>query len=619
LNLKEAGRINQYQMDRNQFIGLILMFALLAVYFTWFAPAPPTPEETVNQKEPAADRTASSRAADVRTKAVEPSDSLIAVENFIKYGAFAFAVEDQEETQKIENEDLIITFSSRGGRIKEVVLKNHRDYTGNPFKLVDASKSQINVIMDHQGKKINLNDLNYSFIKNKAGDTTQVIYTLSNGSFSIRHIYNISKKGFQIGFKTQSDNLNSVLNPTAITYQWNHALNRAERTLEDSRRNANVRYYLANDEYDELPETSDDFEEETLGSQIHWVSFKQKFFSAAIISEKPFNSGYINQKVDFSDSSSIKYMSMNLAIPYSDFVSGLDMKYYFGTNKYNILKEVAPEFEENLDIGWGPLPVVNKFLIIPIFNFLQGFMSNYGLIIVVIVIIIRLILSPLTYKSHMSMAKMRAMKPELDELKEKHGKDMQKMQQEQMNLYRQVGINPLSGCIPVLLQMPILFSLFFFFPNAVELRGESFLWAHDLSTYDSILNLPFEIPFYGDHVSLFTLLMTLSTIATIWSNGQVSASMQGPMKTLQYIMPIMMLFFLNNYASGLTFYYFISNMVTFGQTVLFRKLIDEDKIHQALQENKKKNAGKKKSKFQQRLEDAMKANQEAQRNKKRKK
>ena len=196
---------------------------------------------------------------------------------------------------------------------------------------------------------------------------------------------------------------------------------------------------------------------------------------------------------------------------------------------------------------------------------------------------------------------------------------MQRMQQEQMKLYRQVGINPLSGCIPLLLQMPVLFSLFFFFPNAVELRGESFLWAHDLSTYDSILNLPFKIPFYGDHVSLFTLLMTISTIGTIWSNGQVSASVQGPMKTLQYMMPIMMLFFLNNYASGLTLYYFISNMVTFGQTVLFRKFIDEDKIHQVLQENKKKNSGRRKSKFQQRLEDAMKANQEAQRNRKRKK
>ena len=218
----------------------------------------------------------------------------------------------------------------------------------------------------------------------------------------------------------------------------------------------------------------------------------------------------------------------------------------------------------------------------------------------------------------MSMAKMRAMKPELDEIKERHEGDMQKIQQEQMKLYQQVGINPVSGCIPMLLQMPILFSLFFFFPNAVELRGETFLWAHDLSTYDSILRLPFDIPFYGNHVSLFTLLMTLSTLLYTWSNSQIT-TVQGPMKTLQYIMPVMFLFVLNSYASGLTFYYFVSNMVTFGQTLLFRRTIDEDKIHKVLQENKKKNANKKKSKFQTRLEEAMKASQEAQRNKKKKK
>ena len=209
------------------------------------------------------------------------------------------------------------------------------------------------------------------------------------------------------------------------------------------------------------------------------------------------------------------------------------------------------------------------------------------------------------------------MKPELDELKAKHDGDMQKAQQEQMKLYQKVGINPLSGCIPMLLQMPVLFALFFFFPNAVELRQQSFLWAHDLSTFDSIVNLPFTIPFYGDHVSLFTLLMTVSTILITASNSQMT-SIQGPMKTLQYVMPIMFLFVLNSYASGLTFYYFVSNMLTYGQTLLFRKFIDEDKIKAALEENRKNSANKKKSKFQTRLEEAMKASQEAQRNKKKK-
>ena len=605
-------------MDKNQFTGLMLMFALLAVYFIWFAPDPPPP--TIEEETPV--ESAIVESAEIPATSQEetqlPSDSLLAAENIQKYGAFAFASIGEEELEVIENEEMWITFSSTGGSIKEVVLKNHNDYLGNQFKLIDPSKSSINMIVDHQGKSINLSELTYASEIREQNDTTMISYTMSNGNISLTHLYTIPPSGFQIGYEVKSNGLNTVLNPTDIAFQWNHDVNRAENTLENSRYNSNVRYLQADGDYDELSERSTDFEEETLGSQVKWVSFKQKFFTAAIIVDDNFNSGYINQKVDFADSSTIKKMSMNMAIPYGDFINGFKARYYFGSNNYAILKKVAPDFEENLDMGWGPLPVVNKYLIIPIFHFLQRFMSNYGLIIMIIVIIIRLILSPLTYKSHMSMAKMRVMKPELDEIKEKNDGDMQKTQQEQMKLYQQVGINPLSGCIPMLLQMPILFSLFFFFPNAVELRGESFLWANDLSTYDSIVNLPFSIPWYGDHVSLFTLLMTLSTILYTWSNSQIT-TVQGPMKTLQYVMPIMFLFVLNSYASGLTFYYFVSNMTTFGQTVLFRKFIDEDKIHRILQENKKKNSNKKKSKFQSRLEEAMKASQEAQRQKKKKK
>lgn len=606
-------------MDRNQFTGLILMFALLAVYFIWFAPEPPPPSLEDEVAQTSIQESSDSTAVEETTiQSIATPDSLVAAEKFLKYGSFAFAADGTESTKVVENDELKITFSNIGGSVKEVILKKHKDYLGNQFVLVDPAKSKINLIVDHQGKMVNLSNLTFKAEVQQKGDTTEVTYTMNGNGISLSQVYSIPKKGFQVGYEIKSSGLNALLNPTDISFQWNHSVNRAERTLENSRYNSNVRYYLADGDYDELSERSTDFEEETLGSQIKWVSFKQKFFTASIIADGAFNAGYINQKVDFADTTTIKEMNMNLAIPYGDFMNGFKARYYFGSNNYSILKKVAPEFEENLDMGWGPLPLVNKFLIIPIFHFLQTFMSNYGLIIMVIVIIIRLMLSPLTYKSHMSMAKMRVMKPELDEIKEKHEGDMQKTQQEQMKLYQQVGINPLSGCIPMLLQMPILFSLFFFFPNAVELRGESFLWAHDLSTYDSVLNLPFEIPWYGDHVSLFTLLMTVSTILYTWSNSQIT-TVQGPMKTLQYIMPIMFLFVLNSYASGLTFYYFVSNMTTFGQTVLFRKFIDEDKIHRILQDNKKKNANKKKSKFQTRLEEAMKANQEAQKNRKKKK
>lgn len=308
---------------------------------------------------------------------------------------------------------------------------------------------------------------------------------------------------------------------------------------------------------------------------------------------------------------------MQALIPYEQMVAGTaGFRYYFGPNDYEIMNAVAPEFSENVNMGWSILAGINKYFISYIFKFLEKFFSNYGVIILIMVLIIRLLLSPLTYKSHISMAKMKVMKPELDELKLKYPDDQQKQQKEQMDLYRKVGINPLSGCIPMLIQMPFLFSLFYFFPNAIELRQESFLWATDLSTYDNILNLPFTIPWYGDHVSLFTLLMTMSSILYAWSNSQVS-TVTGPMKTLQYVMPIMFLFFLNSYSSGLTFYYFVSTMSTFGQTMLFRKFVDENKIKSILDENKKKNVNKKKSKFQMKMEEAMK-NQQAQKKKKKK-
>ena len=596
------------------------MFALLAVYFTWFAPEPPVAEEiaALEESESVSEPVTNVVEQDTTSIITSIPDSVKASLNTQKYGAFAFASEGEEAMELVENEELAVYFSNQGGMIKSVTLKKHKDYMGNNLVLMDDSKSKTDLIIDHNGRKINLSELSFTPSIQNIADTIEIIYVLSGNNFSIAQKYQIPPSGFEINYSIETNGLNNVLNPTDINFNWYHAINRAENTLDDSRINSNVRYYQADGEFDELAERSTEFEDETLGGQVKWVSFKQKFFTAAIIADNSFKSGYISQTVDFADTTSVKNLSMQMLIPYADFANGFNARFYFGTNKYDILKGVTDEFEENLDMGWGPLPVVNKYLIIPIFHFIEKFMSNYGIIILIVVIVIRLILSPLTWKSHMSMAKMRAMKPELDEIKEKYEGDMQKTQQEQMKLYQQVGINPVSGCIPMLLQMPILFSLFFFFPNSVELRQQSFLWAHDLSTYDSVLTLPFNIPFYGDHVSLFTLLMTLSTILYTWSNSQIT-TVQGPMKTLQYMMPIMFLFVLNSYASGLTFYYFVSNMTTFGQTILFRKIIDEDKIHKVLQENKKKNANKKKSKFQTRLEEAMKANQEAQKKNKKKK
>jgi YidC/Oxa1 family membrane protein insertase len=264
--------------------------------------------------------------------------------------------------------------------------------------------------------------------------------------------------------------------------------------------------------------------------------------------------------------------------------------------------------------GWPIVRIINRYFIVNVFHFLEKFISNYGIIIIILVLLIRVLLLPLSYKSYISLAKTKVLQPEIEEIKARNGDDMAKVQQEQMKLYQQVGVNPLSGCIPVLLQMPILLALFSLFPNLIELRQKEFLWSSDLSTYDSIATLPFAIPFYGSHVSLFTILMTISSVAYAYFNNQVS-TIQGPMKSLQYIMPIMFMFILNSLPAGLTFYYFVSNVISIGQQVIIRKFVDESKIRRVLEENKLKNKDKKKSRFAQRLEDALKNAEEAKKKK----
>jgi YidC/Oxa1 family membrane protein insertase len=273
---------------------------------------------------------------------------------------------------------------------------------------------------------------------------------------------------------------------------------------------------------------------------------------------------------------------------------------------------VTTGFEENLSLGWPPMSWINRFVIIPVFHFLQKYLTNYGLIIILLVLMVKIILLPLSYSSYLGMAKMKLLKPEMDAIKEKNGDNMAQSQQDTMKLYKQAGVNPFSGCIPLILQMPILFAMFYFFPISIDLRQKSFLWAEDLSTYDSILNLPFTIPFYGAHVSLFVLLMTVSTLIYTWQNNQIS-SVAGPMKSMSYIMPIVLVFVLNSFSAGLSFYYFVSNLITFAQQAIIKRFVDEDKIKAIMEENKKKAATGtgKKSKFMTKLEEAMKASEEA--------
>jgi YidC/Oxa1 family membrane protein insertase len=385
----------------------------------------------------------------------------------------------------------------------------------------------------------------------------------------------------------------------------------SQEKSKNNQRMASTAYFkYLEEEPDYISESEN--ETTTLDAKIKWVAFKQQFFTCALIANNHFEKNGANiTSINESDSSNyIKTFSSNLSIPIPNEKESFGMQFYFGPNHYQTLKSYDIQLEKVLPLGWGIFGWLNKFIVIPVFNFLDGFNLNYGIIILILTIFLKILLFPIAYKTYLSSAKMRILKPEIDEINKKFEKeDPMKKQSATMELYRKAGVNPLAGCIPVLLQMPILIALIRFFPASIELRQQPFLWAHDLSTYDSIWEfgvIPVINSIYGDHVSLFALLMTASTILYTWSNNQLmGTSNQLPgMKFMMYAMPFVFLGFLNNYSAGLSYYYFLANMITFGQTSLMKLFVNEKELHRKIEENKKKPV--KKSSFQQRLEQLQK-------------
>ncbi|MTI21307.1 membrane protein insertase YidC [Fulvivirga sp. RKSG066] len=592
-------------MDKNQATGLVLIALLVILYFQFFAPDPVEPENKETTTE--ATTTPEEDVKQTETTITAVDDSVLNEEIKQKYGIFAAGGQGEESFTTIETDYLKIDFSNKGGVPKNVILTKFKNSSGGPLVLFNDSSNNFHLKATASGRQVDLHELYYTANKSQKGDSILLSYALNLGEGkSIEHIYTIPKTGYQVGYQLNLNGLKNYITKDELIYEWNDRMIAQEKDIEMSRRNSTINFYTTDEDFDNLAEGSNSLEEASVEG-VKWVALKQRFFIAAIVADKSFGKGKFSTNINPADTNTVKDAKVRLTIPLEDVTSGTgNYKYFFGPNDYYLLDDVADEFSRNLALGWPPMKWVNKFVIIPLFDFLSSFIGNYGIIIIIMVLIIKLALSPLSYKSYVSMAKMKVLKPELDEIKEKHGEDMSKAQQEQMKLYQKVGVNPVSGCIPMLLQMPILLAMFYFFPQSIELRQEGFLWANDLSTYDSILNLPFTIPFYGDHVSLFVLLMTMSTIMMTYSQQQVS-TVQGPMKAFSYMMPLIFMFVLNSYPAALSFYYFVSNIVTFGQQTLIRKFIDEDKIKQILEENKKKNANKKKSKFQQKLEDAMKA------------
>jgi YidC/Oxa1 family membrane protein insertase len=590
-------------MDKNQATGLILFAAVILTYSFFFATSPETPPAETSPASTEASVETPQATSTTATAALP--DSVLNLERQAKFGELATWTVGEETSILLENDVVKITLSNKGGSIQEVLLKNYVSWKSEPLFLLDSAQTSLNYSLDTRLGPINLNEL--YFVPKVSSEEVEgvkhqtVTFTASSPSGQLVQKYTLKEGAYTLEKSFEIEGLQGIVTAKALKIDWKDEIKSQEKDLAESRRKTQVNYYLADGTYENLG-LSDDPEEAKVAEPVKWVGFSQRFFTAGIIADSVFQEVNLNQSTP-ADSSLVRSMSASLSLPILE--GQANLTYYFGPDQYKTLKAITPGFEENVDMGYFFVSWVNKYIVVHLFEFLEKYFDSYGIIIILIVLLIKLALSPLTYKSYIGMAKMRVIKPEIDELKEKYGDDPTKMQQEQMKLFTQLGVSPLSGCLPLVLQMPFLFAMFFFFPNAIELRQESFWWAEDLSTYDEFIKLPFTIPFYGAHVSLFTLLMTVSQIVYTHFNNQLTTA-TGPMKNLGYIMPVMFMFVLNSYPAGLSFYYFVSNIFTFGQQALIKLFVDDSKIREKVEENKLKNVDKKKSKFQQRLEDAMK-------------
>ena len=557
------------------------------------------------------------------------------------------AREAEAEEFIVENDVMAVLFSTRGGQIKGVTLKDYTQYgprgkRDRKIEMMDPATARfgLSFYLKNGLKNVPVNTLDYVFtaqpVVGEADGAKSVVMRLpvAEGAYlEYRYlIYDTAapERDYLVDFDVRLVNMApEMANQTQIQIDWANTTFQNEKGFQNENMYTTLSYRFPDETSIEELGMSEGAKSKNISTQVNWVAFQQQFFSSVFIA--PDNVSYANLAFDTAapESSLLKTFTAQMGVPYTPQTEGYDFAFYFGPNKYSILKKIGEPggadiyLERLVPLGWGIFGWVNRWCVIPVFDFLRNYIGSFGIIIFILVLLVKLVISPLTYKSYVSMAKMRLVKPQIDELAKKYPKpeDAMKKQQATMELYKKAGINPMGGCIPMLIQMPILIAMFRFFPASIELREQPFLWADDLSSYDSIVNLPFSIPFYGDHVSLFALLMAVSLFGYSWFNYQQTASSQPQMAGMKfmmvYMMPIMMLFWFNSYSSGLCYYYLLSNIFTIGQTLVIRRMVDDNKIHAIMQANAAKKSKGKKSKFQQRYEELMRQ-QEAQQRAKRK-
>ena len=603
------------KFDKNYIIGLVLMFVIFGVYMTVFAPDPDTKTNTTQVS-----------GENIKTTPVSntiKSDSLVSGLTSQSDSTQQMNVPEKEFT--VDNQDIRVTFSSKGGKIKQVALKNYKTYQDFEAKkdkemvIFDGSNSSLDFEFLTNTGSLNISNLDFSTQAESAtlkeGESKEIEFVAQVNGGRIIKKYEIDGSGYEIKHSIKAEGLNN-LKKDPVIFSWKNEMQVLENDINENRKGSQINYYTNEKDQKTIGRFSTSDAKEDAKQPVKWFTFYQKYFTSGIIFENAYlEKAKFNLTVPTQDESVVKIGEAKAEIPYNQIVdNAANFKYYFGPNELKSLKLMGDDFQKNLYLGYDLVKPINRYIFVPLFDWVESFIHNYGLLIVIVVLIIKLALTPLIYKSYMSSAKMRVLAPEINAIKERVGDDAMKVQQETMKLYQQVGVNPLSGCIPMLLQMPILMSVFFLFPNLIMFRQKGFLWANDLSTYDSIINFGFNIPLLGNHISLFVVLMTISTLAYTYYNNQITPDQPGPvdMKKISYIFPLVFLFVLNSYPAALAFYYLVSNLVTILQQRIVKVFVNEEKIQTILDNNRRNYHAnpKKKNKFSDFLEKQMQASEE---------
>ena len=604
--------MEERKFDPYQFIG----FILIAIILTWML-YQNQPQEGVSQ-DTSMDTTELATPKGAPSTVVNDSIAQIVLQN--TYGDLAaFMQERPNEIQTLRSDKLLVQVDSKGGNLIKVQLTEFENYQSEPLQLIADNNTELNIeIPLRDGRVLNSRDFYFTPTLTKQGDTE--VLTLTSGANSGMQLvmdYIINPSSYLIDFQIRSTGLGAYLRTEGAQLQWSSQAFRNSKSLDYENRYTELSYQHRERKVDELGISGSD--EETVDG-VQWVSFRQHFFSAILISETPLDrveltSDDLSQEESLEEKFTKNFKaSIPLALQTNGEFSNA-FQWYFGPTDFKTLKSYNLGLEDSVPLGWGIFGWINRFIFLPLFSFLGTFFPT-GIAIIVLTILVRLAMSPVTYKAYVSQIKMKVLRPEVEEINAKHKDNAVKKQQETMSLYGKAGVNPMSGCVPALLQMPVFFALFTFFPVAFTLRQKSFLWADDLSSYDSVLDLPFSIPFYGDHVSLFPILASVAIFFyTQMTTGQQAMPQQPGMpnmKVIMYLMPLMILFFFNNYASGLSLYYFISNLITIVLMLVIKNfIVDNDKIHAQIEENKKK--PKKSGGFSARLQKAMQEAEKQQR------